>query len=279
MNVYAIGASRNIGYYASVRLLEKGATVTMLLRSPSTFDHDSSIQSYVKSGKARLVKGDALNAADVQRGWESAMEASEGRVDLVLFSVGGTPKFSITKGFVIDPPNLCTKSLLNVLSTVPAALRDPITQPRFITISSIGLTRASHDALPLALKPMYGYLLRVPHLDKVGAERIVAHCAGRTWTDEEPQEEIIGRDWKDTPGLLGPGELKHVVVVRPALLTDGACKADKVDKASKKPPYRAADGELGDGYTVSRRDIAHFLVEGVLLNWDQWEGKCVSVAY
>lgn len=60
----------------------------MLLRSPSTFDHDSSIQSYVKSGKARLVKGDALNAADVQRGWESAMEASEGRVDLVLFSVG-----------------------------------------------------------------------------------------------------------------------------------------------------------------------------------------------
>lgn len=110
MNVYAIGASRNIGYYASTRLLgellvlppnpilcclldtlyyvDRGATITFLLRSPSAFDGDEVIQKYVKSGKVRLVKGDALNAQDVSRGWETAREAGEGRVDVVLFTVG-----------------------------------------------------------------------------------------------------------------------------------------------------------------------------------------------
>lgn len=151
----------------------------------------------------------------------------------------------------------------------------PTTGPRLITISSTGLSRASHAALPLALKPMYGYLLRSPHADKLGAERVVAHCAGWKWTDEEPSEKILPQGWQEREGLIEPGKLKHLVVVRPALLTDGSCKAD----GATKIPYRTVDGELDGGYTISRKDVAHFLVEGVLPQWDQWEGKCISIAY
>jgi hypothetical protein len=66
----------------------KGATVTFL-RSPSTFDADTTIQKYVKSGHARLVKGDALIKCDVKKAWaEAAKGEGEERVDVLLFTVG-----------------------------------------------------------------------------------------------------------------------------------------------------------------------------------------------
>jgi NAD(P)-dependent dehydrogenase (short-subunit alcohol dehydrogenase family) len=134
--VFSIGGSRNIGYFSAIRLLEKGATVTFLLRSPSSFDADVTIQKYIKSGTARLVQGDALIKDDVKKGWvEAAKGEGEERVDVVLFTVGGTPKFELTKGFTVSPSNLVTHSFLNVVSTLPP------NHPKIITISSTGLTK------------------------------------------------------------------------------------------------------------------------------------------
>jgi hypothetical protein len=105
--VYLIGGSQNIGYHSALRLMgkscplccvvttyslvsEQGHIVTYLLRSPSKFDEDSNVQKYVKSGHARLVKGDALVEADVRRGWEQAGKGGpiEGAVDFLLSTVG-----------------------------------------------------------------------------------------------------------------------------------------------------------------------------------------------
>ena len=60
--------------------------MTFLLRSPTTFDEDESIQKYVKSGKARLIKGDGLVLADVQNVWAAA--STDRPVDLLIFTVG-----------------------------------------------------------------------------------------------------------------------------------------------------------------------------------------------
>lgn len=57
-----------------------------MLRSPAVFDSDATIQSYVKSGKAHLLKGDALVENDVKHAWDEA--STRGPVDLLLFSVG-----------------------------------------------------------------------------------------------------------------------------------------------------------------------------------------------
>ncbi|KAF8969585.1 hypothetical protein BDZ97DRAFT_1653517 [Flammula alnicola] len=273
LNVLSIGGSRNIGYFSSVRFLESGATVTFLLRSPATFDSNETIQKYVKSGKARLLKGDALVKEDVQRSWNEA--AKDAPVDLLLFSVGGTPKFSITQGAVITPANLVTESLFNVLTTMPRTTP----QPRIITISSTGVTPTSHAALPLLLKPLYGYLLAIPHKDKVGAERLISYCTGWPWdtkNDGEPGEDIMGSNWTERQGLPAAGSLKRVLVVRPALLTDGECLAEKPGK--KGAPYRVSEQELG-GWTVSRKDVAHFVADAVLTRWDEFENKRVSIAY
>ncbi|THG95441.1 hypothetical protein EW026_g6212 [Hermanssonia centrifuga] len=277
LNVYAIGASRNIGYYTALRLLEKGATVTFLLRSPTVFNEDAVIQSYVQAGTARLVKGDALNAEDVAKGWEKATEDSQ-YVDLVLFTVGGTPTLSLTKGAVLKIPDLCTHAILNLLRTIPPSHRAASSQPKIIAVSSTGLTPSSHAHHPLPIRALYSWLLPQPHADKLGLERVLAHCVGWEWKaeDGEPREDILPAGWAGQPGTPGQGELKQVLVVRPALLTDGACKADK--KAGRA--YRVGEEDLeNNGYTVSRRDVAHFIVEGALPDWTRWGGKRMSIAY
>ena len=67
--------------------LGRGATVVFLLRNPKVFDDDATIKPYLDSGKAILVKGDALSAEDVANSWKKAAEVN-GRIDFVVFSVG-----------------------------------------------------------------------------------------------------------------------------------------------------------------------------------------------
>lgn len=86
MKVFAVGSSRNIGYYTATGLLKQGHTVIFLVRNPTVFDDDEEVKSYIYSGKAMVVKGDALVPEQVQSAWQEAN--SEGAVDLVVFSVG-----------------------------------------------------------------------------------------------------------------------------------------------------------------------------------------------
>ncbi|KAJ6625833.1 hypothetical protein B0H10DRAFT_2000934 [Mycena sp. CBHHK59/15] len=272
LNILTFGASRNIGYFSAIRLLEQGATVTFLLRSPSIFDTDAVIQKYVKSGNARLLKGDATNEADTQRAWDTA-----GVVDGVIFTVGGTPSFNLLKGFVIKPHNLVTQCILNVLCTMPTYPDAP--QPKIIVLSSIGVTPVAHAALPLLLKPLYS-MIAVPHKDKVGMEYVIAHCAGWAWdpkADGKPAIDLMGEGWTERKGLPAPGTLKHALVIRAALLTDGPCLADQASEKGKGKRYRVSEEELG-GYTISRKDTAHFVVDA-LTRWDDFDNKRVNLAY
>ncbi|KAJ7130846.1 hypothetical protein C8R43DRAFT_896002 [Mycena crocata] len=272
MNILAVGASRpgNIGYCAAIRILEKGATVTFLLRSPAVFDTDETIQKFVKSGNVRLVKGDATNEADTKRAWDEA-----GIVDVLMFSVGGAPSFTL-RGITINPHNLVTQCMLSVLCTMPTYADAP--QPKIVIVSAMALTPAGNRVLPLLVKPVYA-LLTVPHLDKLGMERAVSHGTGWSWDNAEPTADIMGgEDWMNRKGFPAKGSLKHVLIIRPALLTDGECVADKLAaKGSGKAPYIVSEEELSR-YYISRKDIAHFLVDA-LDRWDQFENKRVNVAY
>lgn len=270
MNVLAIGASRNIGYYASLRLLAAGCTVTFMLRKPSVFDSDETIQSHIKSGKAHLLKGDAMVQSEVKHAWDQA--STHGNVDLLLFTVGGLPGFSLTKGVYQSPANLVTESLLNALCTMPTQ----ISPPKLIVLSSTGITHASHAALPLPFKPLYGLFLASPHKDKFGVERAIAHCAGWKWDDGEPSDEIIGKGWLQREGLPTKGTLKDALLIKAALLTDGECKAEK---GGGKPAYRVKEGQLSGAWTVSRKDVAHFVTDAVLNRWNEFSDKCVTIAY
>lgn len=151
-----------------------------------------------------------------------------------------------------------------------------------VIISSNGLTHTSHKSLPLALKPVYGYLLAAPHEDKVGAERALRYSTGWDWNsqeDGEPTSEIMGENWTEREGLPAPGSLKNVLLIRPALLTDGKCTAEDEKKIEKKKTYRVADGDVPGAWTVSRRDVAHFVVDAITNKWSEYADKCVCIAH
>ncbi|KAF9077518.1 hypothetical protein BDP27DRAFT_472482 [Rhodocollybia butyracea] len=208
--------------------------------------------------------------SDVKHAWDQA--STRGDVDLLLFTLGGLPGFSLTKGVYQSPANLVTESLLNALCTMPTQ----VSPPKLVVVSSTGITHSSHAALPLPLKAFYGQILAAPHKDKFGVERVVAHCAGWKWDDGEPSDEIIGKGWLRREGLPTKGTLKESLLIKAALLTDRECKAEK---GGKKPGYRVKEQQLDGAWTVSRKDVAHFIATAVLSRWNEFSDKCVSIAY
>lgn len=254
------------------------------------------------------MKGDALNTQDVANAWSKAADNERGTVDFAIFTIGQSgssilkilarsdivkgatqASVSLTKGLISEPRNLCAQSVLNLLCTMPKS--EP--QPKFIFVTSLGVTKASHETLPWILKPLYSWGLAIPHADKLGAERVIHHCAAEEWVESEPGAEIMDNEgvaWLEREGLPSPGELKHWAIVRPALLLNGACKGDeapkntkqKCDKEPKEPkePYKVLDDSgFSMGHTISRRDVAHFLAEGLVKNWETWQGRIVGISY
>jgi hypothetical protein len=65
------------------------------------------------------------------------------------------------------------------------------------------------------------------------------------------------------------------MIMRPAMLTDSQCRADS--PKAKKAAYRVKES-LSSPYTVSQKDVAHFLVEGLLKRWEHFD-RVVEIAY
>ncbi|TFK93218.1 hypothetical protein K466DRAFT_479083 [Polyporus arcularius HHB13444] len=281
MHAFVLGASKNIGYHAALRLLKQGTTVTFLLRSTSIFDNDEEIQPFFKDGKAQLVRGDAFNRDDVRKGWEAAVQASAGKVGVVLSTIGSYSEFSAPARWLElkhRPWFLPRPS--RSLHALPGSLRAPETQPRFVVITAMAVTSESQAAVPLVLKPLYYVVLPAALADKLGVERILSHAAGWSWSSkDDPSNDILTQGWKSTPGLPRQGDLKHVVIVRPAVLTDGESRGDEAVKSGNEPYRTKKVVIMSSAYRVLRKDVAHFVVEKVLPNWSEWEGYGVVIAY
>ena len=185
----------------------------------------------------------------------------------------------MTKGVVMTPPNLVTMCFLNLITAMPESSKTNSNQPRIVVVSSTGLTPSSHRSLPVLLRPVYSYVLKQPHKDKLGTERLAFHCMGREWPNDvpEPAENILEPAWANLEGLPKFGTFSNVLIVRPAMLTDGECVGAKIEKAGKKP-YRVSSEEIS-GYTVSRKDVAHFIVEDALENWEKYRNTVAIIVY
>ena len=301
MHVLIIGASRNIGLLTALRLLgkclynighvlhllikvssAKGDTVTLLVRSPKAFDGNEEVQKFIKSGTAHIMVGDALKEDDIRR----ALTANT--YDAILSSLGGSalsntqlvkqeanmlctcsiePVFKLPP--TIEPPNICGDAMhvfLRVMRTMPEEIRST----RFIAISSSGLGRKGHEALPLVMKPLYGWFLKVPHADKLVMERLLGGAAGQpSW----------GEDLVQTTGEVTEQPWLNAIIIRPAFLTDGDCLGDDTKRRrSGKPPYRVGE-LLPSAYTVSRKDVAHFIAEEAIPHFNNYKGRAVDVGY
>lgn len=137
--------------------------------------------------------------------------------------------------------------------------------------------------MPFLLGIFYKLLIHQPHKDKIGTERVVSHISGWEWNDAEvtePGEDIMGPDWKNKEGLPASGSFQGFLVVRPLLLTNGDCRADKEEykREGANAPYRVSEEEIYS-WTVSRKDVGHFISEAILTKWDNYKNKVVNVGY
>jgi hypothetical protein len=98
---------------------------------------------------------------------------------------------------------------------------------------------STSNLLPLLLKPLYKTVLHKPHVDKIEMENAIAEG-------------------------YGPGKW---ILVRGALYTDG----------QRTGKYRVGEREVG--YTISRRDVADFIVKECIDGEVKWLGKRPVVVY
>ena len=98
---------------------------------------------------------------------------------------------------------------------------------------------STRDVLPLPLKPLYRSILHKPHEDKIDMENVIS-------------QEYDSERW---------------ILVRPALYTDGAVTGK----------YQV--GETVKGYTISRKDVADFIVKQCIDGEGKWLGKRPVVVY
>lgn len=111
------------------------------------------------------------------------------------------------------------------------------------------------------------YIADLLFLHQTGA---AFHAANWAWPQDDPKElaEFLGPHWQKE--MRAPGYLTELVIIRPSLLTDG-------DDTPATGKYKTTLEEFKGVYSIPRKEVAHFVVEGVLKNWEQWKGNVVKI--
>jgi hypothetical protein len=202
------------------------------------------------------------------------------RFELVLSCLkGGRPSFSLTRGIYLDNPRIVSACMHTLLSVWPHPESDGPSPTKLIAITSNGLTKNSHNALPWLLKIFYS-LLTVPHQDKRAVEQFIAYGAAGSQSYECSSEEVTsltksGHLFPNWQEELKEGEWQEALIVRPSLLTDGKSACETKGFSA----IRAGPEDLPGAWTISRKDVAWFIANKAVKDWDDWKGKAITTTY
>jgi len=257
-NVLFLGASRGVGFYTALALLKSGGHATLLLRKPDVFTSNPEYEALSDEEKARvtLVQGDAFVEADVQK----AVDAAGEEMNTVVYSIGGTLQYAFPFTFTLIPAQVCARGAAVLLTVLHKLNRAGL---RLVVVSAAGNGNSWKD-VPLLLKPIYATFIAEAQKDKVALEYLALKASKYPIPPEPPASSLpaeaasLPSDWLD-----------EVVIVHAPVLTDGA-ETGMLRKASVLP----------SAYTVSRKDVAKFIVDECLKGTDEWVGdKGVAIAY
>lgn len=164
--------------------------------------------------------------------------------DIVISGIGGKLLFDNPLKPTLDNPTICQ----DAISTIIHALRSlPGPKPILVALSTTGISDKKRD-LPIAMMPMYHWMLKVPHKDKKVMEALIL---------EEVNQPATERG------------ISNFVIVRPSLLTDGPGQG--VDKIKYGTETRPAVG-----YTISRNDVGAWVFEKVVKSPEEERSKVLG---
>ncbi|KAI0138726.1 NAD(P)-binding protein [Hypoxylon sp. NC0597] len=236
-----LGASGGVGLATLSRALATGHTCIALCRTPSKLTDRF---PEAKHPNLTVIQGNAHDASAVAR----CLLGRERPADTVISSIGGVFQFSC---MTIDDPQVCQKGMAALLEAITRVRQEyGVTEarwrPRIVVVSTCGISKAGRD-FPLATLPIYKFMLKVPHADKVEMERLL---------------------------MGGMGDKGYTYsIVRPSLLNDDAQPERKIRAGvDDKPPV---------GYAISRDDTGRWIFENLLNReaQDGYENKIVTITW
>ncbi|KAI1850975.1 hypothetical protein JX266_003640 [Neoarthrinium moseri] len=232
------GASGGVGLTALQDTLATGRNCIALCRTPSKLTDILQPASYPN---LKVVQGNAHDVAALSQ----CLLASPGRlVDTVVTTIGA--KLS---GMTIDDPQVCQKGMSALVEALAQLRRDGATgKPHIIACSTTGMSRFGRD-IPIAMMPMYHFMLKVPHKDKIIMEdRLVA--SGENYT-----------------------------IVRPSFMVGPEGFKMKPIRVGIEDPKTGRETEA-IGYAISKEDAGRWVAQNLVLDRPaQYNNKIVSITY
>ncbi|KAH7417961.1 hypothetical protein BKA64DRAFT_635121 [Cadophora sp. MPI-SDFR-AT-0126] len=249
--VAIFGATGGTGLASLKLALKAGHNVNVLARTPSKLA-DLSAQY----PKLNVIQGDIRDIASIK----STLTLNNRVVDVVVSAIGMVIEL-VGLGFSSKDPTICedgTKAILSALAQLEAekTVQIPIGGPEFVLLSTTGISDKGRD-IPIAMMPMYHWMLNVPHKDKKKMEETMIRGEGRT------------RKW---------------VMIRPSFLWDGESKGLGKIRTSTETPGAVSEkknaGGVAVGYVIHREDVGLWIVEECVKgDASKWHGKMVTLTY
>ena len=186
----------------------------------------------------QVVQGDARDLETVKK----VLFYQDQPVSKILSGIGMTP--------TLNPKNMDGTICQDVTKNILQALRELKFEKKayLAAISTTGISEGAED-VPFLLRPLYHWLLAIPHSDKRVVDQLIVEAA---------------REGKTISGYT---------VVRPSLLVNGKAKGmEKIRVGSEKEP--------AIGYTIRRDDVGLWMFEE-LIKGDgmKWNGVKPSITY
>lgn len=237
--VFFLGASGGVGLAALKHTLTAGHKCIALCRTPSKL---TDILPADQNPNLKVVQGNAHDVVAVASG----LKKDDGSiVDEIVTTIGSRPSLAKLGG--IEDPEVCRNGMTSLLEALAQVQKEGATgKPLIVACSTTGISRFGRD-IPLAMIPLYHFMLKVPHEDK----RIM-------------EEKLVesGVDF---------------TIVRPSLLTDGA--SDTAIRVGLEDPKTGRESDAV-GYTISREDAGRWLAENLLVSRDaKYVNKVASITY
>ncbi|TVY83241.1 hypothetical protein LSUE1_G001183 [Lachnellula suecica] len=244
------GATGGCAGACLARCLEAGYNCTALVRTPeklTTLLADHGVSPETISSNLTMITGNIKVPADIA---QTILPTTE----ILVSGIGSVPVWN--KGALmpsIQDPTLCQVGMSTLLQVLRA--RKSAVKPLLVVVSTTGISKFGRD-YPLAVLPIYKWMLHTPHLDKKAMEDMVIEAV-RT---EEGKDAVIG----------------EYAILRPSLLTGGT--------VSGKVRAEVEDGKVASnamGYSISRRDVGGYMFEEVIEKHSgpSGSGRIISVTY
>jgi hypothetical protein len=239
-------------------------TFQTVIRNPqklATLLASQKISQETIDNRLTIINGNVKNPADVSR---TILPSTSIIVSAIGISSVRKPGNWLP---TMDEWSICqdaTATILNVLqSRLPehgistdsiktGTEKNKYLKPLLIVLSTTGISKFGRD-IPLPMAPMY-WMLSGQHKDKEAMEKLVTGAME-----------------------LGDPPIKEYVIVRPSMLTNGACYNGAVRA-------QVEDGRLTDkaiGYYISRNDVAGYIFSEII---EKYEGvssrkRIIAITY